>query len=135
MILAGAALSLSAFAANLESITESANKTQAEAREIAAMLKVKKPDFDAVKNRMATLESHSDELTKMIEEAEPTLGSQAEFAKVRELAKIVAVFVDNKKAMLESDDRAKNRELLRAKADGIAQRAELIRRAAQKLKS
>ncbi len=138
VITAGAALAADA-SATLPSIVDAAKRTHNEAREISSMLQVKNPDLDAVRGRVATLATHSNELDQLVRAAEAEMHSlsdpqKAELVRMQNLAKLVAVFVDNKQAILNADNAQKHRTLLRAKANGIAERAELLQRSALRLK-
>jgi len=121
-------------------IADAAQKTQAEARDLSAALKPKNADMKAIHGRMDTLQNHALELTQMVEAAQSSAASltgpkKAEFERLATAAKIVSIFVENKKNMLGRDDAARNRSIIRANADGIAQRAAMVQKSALKLKS
>lgn len=123
---------------HLDEIVTSAKKTQLEAREISNLLKVKTPDYDRVRTKMQLLTEHAADVNRLVAELEasnPSLSSsqQAEFNRLKEIAKLVDVFVTNKNNLLASSDL--NRKLLRAKADGIAKRAEMVQESAIRIRS
>lgn len=124
----------------LDQIVAQAKQTQTEAREISGMLKAKQPQFAAVSGKMEQLERHASDVNRLIASLEgsfaPTLtGVQShELQRMKNVMAIINVFIENKKQLLASDRRASQRSLLRAKADGIAQRAALVQESALRIR-
>lgn len=125
-------------ASQLDQIAAVAKQTQSEAREAATLLRAKNPDYERVNGMMETLRGHSAEVNRLIAEFEGanhsmTSSQRAEFDRLKELAQLLDIFVTNKSNMLTASKRDRN--LLRAKADGIAKRAEMVHQSALKIRS
>jgi chromosome segregation ATPase len=124
----------------LNQIVAEAKSTQAEAREISSLLKSKTPDLDRVKAKMETLTVHAGSLAEHIAALEShahelSMPQQQELARMKEISALLQLFVEQKKLGLEQAEALRNRSLLRAQADGIALRAGMVERSAQKLRS
>jgi predicted component of viral defense system (DUF524 family) len=127
-------------AANLTQIVTEAKKTQLEAKEIGNLLKVKKPDLERVNSKMQLLEQHVEAVRQLISEFESshatlTETQKAELDRMKTTAEVLRIFVDNKKTILASGEAIQKRNTLRAKAIGIAMRAELMQQSAIKIRS
>lgn len=135
--IAAALLALPVFASSTyDQIAQHAQKTQQEAREIAKLLRSKNADVSSAAGMLDKVEQHAAEVKKMIDETDTSTLSakqKAEFDRMKMAADVMAVFINNKRALLQ--DAGKNRALLRAKAEGIALRASIVEQSAAKLKS
>ncbi|MDZ4797135.1 MAG: hypothetical protein SGI92_03150 [Bryobacteraceae bacterium] len=121
-------------------ISDAAQRTQTEARSISAALKTKNPNLTSIRTQLTTLENHATELSKMVEAiqadgASLTGTQKVAFERMTMAAKIVSVFVENKKNLMDGVDAGKSIALLRAKADGIALRADMVQKSAARLKT
>lgn len=127
-------------AAALDEITSHASKVRATASEAFQHLKNRNADFAKVKELAATLDQDAEALqakVAQLEAASTNLPERdlRELERLRSVATIMNVFVDNKLEILKSDDLQRQRALLRAKADGIVKRADMILQSASRLKS
>jgi len=126
-------------AEHLEKIVIEAKKAQLEAGEIRILLRNKNVDWTKVHGKMGYLERHVAEIREMVtafEGMNPSLTSdqQSQMERLKLTSELLFVFTQNKKEMLESGDPKKNRSLLRAKAEGISKRAEMLQRMALRLR-
>jgi DNA repair ATPase RecN len=127
-------------AAALDEIAAHASKVRATASEAFQLLKNRNADFAKVKELTAALDQDAEALKAKVAEFEAantslTEREQRELEKLRSVALVMNVFVDNKLEILKSDDLQRQRILLRAKADGIVKRADMILQSASRLKS
>ena len=132
--------SASTIAAHVDRLVADAKKPQMEAREIGVLLKAKNPDFAAVNANMAELTAHVSQLTESVTQFESVQSSfhakqQAEFERIKSAVAVLKIFLDNKSEILAGSGALEQRNLLRAKADGIAKRAELVQVSAHRLRS
>lgn len=137
-LIIGAFAALSLTAADMPGIAEEARKVQNEAQQVGQMLRAKSPDYSEVSTRLEAVERHNDALREMIlqfEAKHPGLSQDkhAELERMKQTAAVKDIFIENKKGILAQDDRDKNRRLLRAKADGIAKRAEILQASALRM--
>ena len=125
-------------AAQLDQIVAAAKTIQTDAQDVSALLRAKTPNFDRIGEKMQVMSQHSTELNRLIENLDSanldmTATQRAEFNRMKELAQLVNIFVANKSDMLSAQRR--ERGVLRAKADGIAKRANLLQQAAERIRS
>jgi septal ring factor EnvC (AmiA/AmiB activator) len=125
--------------------TQTAQQLSSEARElrtmandVAAQLKSKQADIAAVEARLEQFTQRAGEINRLVDEMAQsglTLDArqQREFDRLKMLASLLNVFVDNKKQLIESGNAASQRELLRAHAVGVAARADLIEKTVRKI--
>ena len=141
--LAALVLTVPAFAntnpSHLDQLVADAKQTQLEAREIGVLLKAKSPDFELVRSRMQTRIQHASKLNDSVAEFEAanatlTPRQQAEFDRIKSAAAVLKIFAENKHGILAGSDVREQRSLLRAKAEGIAKRAELVQVSAHKIR-
>ena len=128
-----------AYTEPLNQIVAEAKSTQAEAREISTLLKSKTPDLERVKSRMETLTSHAaalaEHITALESHADELSPSQRqELARMKNISALLHVFIEQKQKGLEQAEAFRNRSLLRAQADGIALRANMLERSALKFR-
>jgi ABC-type transporter Mla subunit MlaD len=124
-------------AAQLDQIVAAAKTIQTDAQDVSTLLRAKTPNFDRVSEKMQVMGEHSTELNRLIEQleaanTEATPAQRAEFDRMKELAQLVNIFVANKSDLLSAPRRERN--VLRAKADGIAKRAGLLQQSAQRVR-
>ena len=122
-----------------EALVAEAKKVQLEAQDISKELRVKQFDLNKVQEMMSTLTAHVESVNRMVTELEPMEPSMTEqqktnFNLVKSKAELLTVFATNKQNVLSGDRPHKNRPLLRAKADGIAQRSEMLQKSAMALR-
>lgn len=134
-----AAATTSDFDHHVLELVGEAKKVQLEAEQIAETLKPKRPDFDRVNSMMDSLVRHVGSVKSMVGVIEGKAGSfDADQKKHLDLMKtkadLLEVFAANKQNILAGDDAGKKRDLLRAKANGIALRAEMLQRTALKIR-
>jgi DNA repair ATPase RecN len=126
--------------AALDEIVSHASKVRTTASEAFQHLKNRNADYTKVKELVATLDRDAEALKAKVAEFEAANANLPErdlreLEKLRSVATIVNVFVDNKLEILKSNDLDRQRVLLRAKADGIVKRADMILQSASRLKS
>jgi hypothetical protein len=122
-----------------EILVMEAKKVELEAQDISKELRSRQFDLDKVKGMMSNLTAHIESVNRMVAELEPMQTSMSEqqkakFEQVKSKAQLLTIFAANKQDMLSGDRPEKNRSLLRAKADGIAKRAELLQQSAMALR-
>ncbi len=117
----------------VEQVITEASRVSTEAQEIRQLLRSGRPDVELVRQRVAALETHAASLKEAIATADAagtTLTPvQAEaLARARRASDTLRVLLANKASMLQDGESVrKNRGLLRAKAEGIARRADIVR--------
>lgn len=126
--------------AAIDEIVSHASKVRTTASEAAQHLKNRNADFAKVKDLVSTLDQDAEALKAKVAEFEAANTNLPErdlreLERLRSVATILNVFVDNKLEILKSDDLNRQRTLLRAKADGIVKRADMILQSASRLKS
>lgn len=119
-----------------DDIARNAATVQSEAREISQMLKGKSYDIGVVKQKLAAMEEHAAKVHQSLAQLQPSddwsQEQRAEFDRLKSVAELMNIFIEDKRSNLEGD-RAE-RKMLRAKADGIAIRAELVQKSALRLR-
>ncbi len=138
-----ACLTLAASAALADSkvfrdIVGDAAKIQQDATAINSQLRAKSPDFDAVRSRVEALNTDIESLRKDVEAIEANLSNLTEAQKkdwelLKTKVQLLMIFADQKKELLNSGDVRKHRTMLRAHAQGIAKRAEMLQQTASRL--
>lgn len=124
----------------IEQIVAEAQKVRGEAEEVKLLLKHKAADQAAVQQRLGVLETHAKALKAAIADVRATQTSlsskQVEaLERAQSAADTLLVLLTNKAAILADVTRfEKDRGLLRAKADGIAQRAILVEKQMERLR-
>lgn len=131
-----AAAPLAAFGADttttLEQIVTDAGRVRSEAQEMRQLLRAKAPDFALVQQRLTTLDSHATALKRSLDAFEAsgeamTPMQRAAFDRARAATDTLHVLLSHKTTMLADTAVAmRNRGLLRAQADGIARRADMV---------
>lgn len=123
----------------LDRINDHAKKVQIEAQTIAADLKGKKPDLDAVKERVNTLLTHVEAVRAEVRAYEEThgagldAGKKALLAKLKEKAELLHIYSAWKQKALDAEDASKNVSLLRAHAKSVAIRAKMMQETTARL--
>ena len=118
--------------ATVDQIVSDAQKVRAEALDIKQLLRASQPDLEQVQQRLATLSVHADALKQAMDGfdvagANLTAAQRAAFDRARAATDTLRVLLANKTTMMADAEAArKNRGLLRAKADGIAKRADIV---------
>jgi uncharacterized protein (DUF3084 family) len=138
-----ACLTLAASAALADSkifreIVGDAAKIQQDAAAIHSQLRLKNPDFDAVRSKTEALNSDIEALRKDVEAFEAnhpnlTEAQKKDWELLKTKVQLLMIFADQKKELLNSGDVRKNRTMLRAHAQGIAKRAEMLQQTASRL--
>ncbi len=121
-----------------ELITE-AKKVQLEAVGIGKELRVKTFQVDKVKGMLDVLVGHVEAIERIAAELasfETQMSSEqkTKYEAIKVKSQILTIFAKNKKDMLMGEDPSQNRAMLRAKADGIAKRAEMLQQSAMVLR-
>lgn len=111
-------------------LQRTAQKIERDATVVQQALKSKNHDAADVKGKIEAMTADVaalHELTKSFEAGNPQLSGrdQADWARLREKVQVLGIFHENKRR-LASDDLAKNRTLIRAYAEGVAQRAKKL---------
>jgi len=124
----------------VEQIVAEAQKVREEAQEVKLLLKHKAADQAAVQQRLGVLETHARALKAAIADARATQASltskQVEaLERAHSAAETLLVMLNNKAAILADVMRfEKDRNLLRAKAGAIEQRALLVEKQMERLR-
>jgi hypothetical protein len=136
-------LALAAFVAQadsntFQSIIGDAARIQTDSKAISAQLKGKAPDFELVKTKSAELSKDIKDLQRDLESFEathPNLTAEQKknWELVKTKAQLLLIFSDTKSSLLASGDPQKNKSMLRAYSDGIAERALMLQETAKKL--
>lgn len=107
-----------------------ADNVRREAREVRELLRGRDGDLSQVQARIGVLESHAQALKAAMDALDPsTLGTaqQAALTRARNATDAMLALLVNKTTLLNDPVQAqKQRSLLRAKAEGIAKRAEIV---------
>ncbi len=133
-----ASLSAVAFDTSLvRELEQAAQRVERDATTVHRALKSKKPDpvelkakIDSMSIDVATL----DKLVKAFEASQPSLSDQEQqlWAQVRERVQLLGIFHENKRR-LAADDLTKHRTMVRAFANGVAERAKKLQTYAAQL--
>jgi hypothetical protein len=116
-----------------------AESTKSVANQLAQTLKQSKSADPSVLNEhTAKLDQHVDELKAVVAQIDASnlnAKQREEFEKMKQIAEVMDIFVENKKNIIANGDLQKQRRLLQAKAEGIALRSDLLLKSAAKIKS
>ncbi|MGE0815539.1 MAG: hypothetical protein AB7O93_19545 [Vicinamibacterales bacterium] len=116
----------------IDQVVADAQKVRAEAQDVKQLLKPRSADPAAVQERLTVIEAHAQSLRAAIagvraSETALTAKQLAALERADMAAETLVVMLANKAAIVADSTRFdKERRLLRAKADGIAQRAALV---------
>jgi uncharacterized membrane protein len=128
------ASAVSASASSVDQVTTQAREVRAEARAIKALLQMKQPDFSVIRQRLDGLDAQGKALGETLAalDADGSSLTPAQRAAVQQSKLAVdamKVILANKSTLLADEAQAlKNRSLLRAKAEAVAKRAEMVDR-------
>lgn len=128
------ASAVSAAASSVDQVTTQAREVRAEARAIKALLQMKQPDFSVIRQRLDGLDAQGKALGETLAalDADGSSLTPAQRAAVQQSKLAVdamKVILANKSTLLADEAQAlKNRSLLRAKAEAVAKRAEMVDR-------
>lgn len=128
------ASAVSASASSVDQITTQAREVRAEARTIKALLQLKQPDFSVIRQRLDGLDAQGKALGETLaaldaDGASLTPAQRAAVQQSKLAVDAMKVILANKSTLLADEAQAlKNRSLLRAKAEAVAKRAEMIDR-------
>lgn len=119
-------------------INSHALAVQKSAEWISQQLKSKQPDAQQLEQRLATVDENIGKLKDLVaglEASHPSLTAtqQQHWDKMKMKVDLLAVFANVKKDLLSKGELEKNRNLLRAHANGIAKRAVLLQQTAAKV--
>jgi hypothetical protein len=127
--------------ATVDQIVSDAQKVRAEALDIKQLLRASQPDLEQVQQRLAALSTHADALKQAmdgfdVDGANLTAAQRAAFDRARAATDTLRVLLANKTTIIADAEAArKNRSLLRAKADGIAKRADIVQQQLTQLRT
>lgn len=121
-----------------QQLSAQARELKAVANDIAAQLKNKRADLSVAESRLEQFTQRASEISRLVAELEQgglTLDArrQQEFARLKNLAATLNLFVENKKQLMESGNAEAQRTAIRAQAVGVATRADLIEKTVRKL--
>jgi hypothetical protein len=141
LAIAACAAALTAAASNNSmagDIASHAQRVQADAQAVSSSLKAKSFDRQAVLEKSAAIEENIEKLRELaasFEVSTPSLSAsqQKSWELVKTKIELLHIFSNQKKALLDSGDLAKNRSWVRAHAEGIAKRAALLQKTASSL--
>lgn len=124
----------------VDQVVAEAKKAQLEAREISDLLKNKRSDTTRIASKLEYLSQHAAKVNELIASIDPaslqlTTAQMSEFERMKQASQILKIFVENKQQLLSSGKVQTHRGLLRAKADGIAKRAEFVQVSALRVRS
>jgi hypothetical protein len=126
---------------SIDQIVADAQKVRIEAREVKALLKDRAADPVVVQQRLTVIEAHAQSLKSAIaamraSDTSLTSTQVAALERAQAAAETLLVLLDNKSTMVaDAAEFQRKRGLLRAKADGIAQRAEIVEKQMAVLRS
>lgn len=124
----------------LEQIGSNADRVRIEAQGIHQLLRAKAPDFADVTLRMSTLQTHADALKQSltvfdVAGARFTDAQGTAFVRAGSTTETLLVLLTNKSRMLaDTAGHSRNRISLRAQAEGIVKRAEMVQQAIAKIR-
>lgn len=124
----------------VDQVVAEAKKAQIEAREISDLLKDKRSDTARIASKLAYLSQHAAKVNELIASLDVaslqlTPAQMSEFERMKQASQILNIFVENKRNLLDAGKLQTHRGLLRAKADGIAKRAEFVQVSALRARS
>ena len=124
----------------LDEVIHSASQMETDARHVSSHLKSKETDAQFVKDKIQALSADMDRLDAAMSHLAGKKDSMKDWQKkdyeiLKTKVQLVQRFYDFKKEVAWADDLKKNRSSLRAHADGLAQRAALVRSTASKLQN
>jgi len=137
----GAASALASTNLNLnehvDRILFEARSVEHQAEQLSMSLKSRKADLGKATEMTAQLKDRVNAVKQLVEEMEPSVAPahREVYDSIVLKTKLLEIFVTNKEELLASGEASKKRSLIRAKADGIAKRAEMLQQAAGRLKS
>lgn len=122
----------------VQQIASEAAEARKSAQEIAAAAKDKKADLSQVSGRIADVEQRVARINELVNQLETSRGEwnsvqQADVDRLKELATLLQIFLNNKKDVASQGIGAADRTSLRNQALGVATRADLIQKTAAKL--
>lgn len=127
--------------ASFDQIAADAQRVRVEAQEMKQLLRSGKPDFALVQQRLQTLDTHAQALRQSMDgveasDAEMTAPHKDALKRARAATDTLMAMLSNKATLLaDTDSAARQRSLLRAKADGIAKRAGIVEKQMARLRS
>ena len=125
-----AELSPGALELRLTAIATDAQALKTQAGEMQEALRVRSPDYAAVRDMLAEVTAKIDLLGESVadlrQQSPAWASSSSEYAAMAKKAQLLQVFAMNKGELLNSPSAAKNRKILAAKAKGIALRASML---------
>ena len=124
----------------LDEVIHSASQVETDARHVSSHLKSKETDAQFVKDKIQALSADMASLDAAMSHLEGKKDSMKDWQKkdyemLKTKVQLAQRFYDFKKELAWADDLKKNRSSLRAHADGLAQRAALVRSTASKLQN
>jgi hypothetical protein len=133
------ALATSAFAdTRLTEITTHAGQVKKGSEQVALHLKAKQPDAQAIHDGLTTMGGDIENLQRLVvelTEANPQFIQRGDkdWDLLEQKVQLLAIFHNTKGELMKADDMKKNRSLLRAHAKGLAMRAGLLQKTAQRI--
>jgi hypothetical protein len=126
------------FDAHMLQVVTEAKKVQLEAEDLKQALKGK-PDYSSVDGQMERLIQHIDTVNELVGQTDQYRNSLDSAAienldKMKTKAEVMKIFAHKKQDMLSSGEAKKFRSLFRAKAEGIALRAEMLQQSAMQIR-
>jgi len=125
-------------AAAFRSIVGDAANIQKDAEALSQDLKAKSLDENKIKTDIASLGDDISKLRKDVEQVEAhaaqlTPQQQKDWELIKTKVQLLTIFHDRKTELMNSGDLKKNRAMLRAHAEGIAKRAQMLQQTASRL--
>ena len=122
---------------SIDRILSEARAVEHQAEQLSTSLKSRQADLSKATEMSTQLKERVKAVKQLVEEIEPSIAAAHRdvYDSIVLKAKLLEIFVMNKEELLTSAQAAKKRSLIRAKADGIAKRAEMLQQAAIRLKS
>jgi hypothetical protein len=122
----------------LDEVIHAAGQVEADAKHISTNLKSKQPDTQFVRDKIQALSGDLTSLDTAMSHLEQKSTLMSDWQKkdhetLKMKVQLVKNFYDAKKELALAEDVAKNRSMLRAHADGLAQRAALVSSTASKM--
>lgn len=120
----------------IDRIVAEAQAVEQHAVNLSRTLKDKRADLSKASEMTAGLKERIRTVKDLVNQIEPSVAdsNREVYEKVVLKAQLLEIIANNKEQLLNREEAARKRSLLRANADGIAKRAEMLQQSALKLK-
>jgi hypothetical protein len=129
-------LSTLAASTHLADIRAEAARIEREGQSMQQLLKAKQPDAAALQEKLTAAGAGIEKLRELVMTIETQSNGSLntpDWALVKEKVQLLAIFHQAKTELMANGDLRKQRTLLRAHADGMAKRAQMLQKTASRL--